>query len=74
MYRVQIDPKVCSGTSNCVEEAPEAYEMDDRGSMAHLRAAAPGVDLDEAILRGAEACPVQAIHVFDAVTGRRVYP
>jgi len=66
---VRIDRKVCVGTSNCAEEAPRAYEMDDRAS-PHAR---PGAT-DDDILRGAEACPVGAITVFDPTTGKQVYP
>ncbi|MFZ5478440.1 MAG: ferredoxin [Myxococcota bacterium] len=67
--RVEIDPALCIGSSNCWEEAPEAYEVDERG-LARLkdpRAVA------EALLRGARACPMNAIRVFDE-QGRRIHP
>lgn len=67
--KVVIDWNVCSGTSNCMEEAPEAYEVNDRG-LAVLK---PGRLSDEAILIGARACPVDAIRVYDE-TGRQVHP
>lgn len=68
-YRVEIDHSICSGTSNCAEEAPDAYEINDRG-LAVLK---PGDHPLEALCRGAESCPVEAIRVYDA-TGRRIYP
>ena len=68
MYRVVIDPKVCSGTSNCVEDAPSAFEVGDDGLARVIDTSDP-----EALLRGARACPVEAIHLFDA-SGTRVYP
>lgn len=67
--KVEIDWNVCSGTSNCMEEAPDVYEVNDRG-LALVR---PGAHSDEEILAGARSCPVDAIKVFDA-TGRQVYP
>lgn len=68
MYRVVIDPKICSGTSNCVEDAPSAFEVGDDGIARVIDLSDP-----EALLRGAQACPVEAIRLFDA-SGTRVYP
>jgi ferredoxin len=68
--RVVIDLNVCSGTSNCVEDAPEAYELNERG-LAMLR---PGRHSDEVLLRGARTCPVEAISVYDTETGKKIYP
>lgn len=68
-YRVIIDESLCIGSSNCMEEAPDAYEVDERGIAVLLRPPAS----DEALLRGARACPVDAIVILDP-TGRRVHP
>ncbi len=78
MLRVVIDEKLCIGSSNCMEEAPEAYEVDERGIAVLVRVATssePGSSQasDEALLRGARACPVDAICLFDSA-GRRVHP
>ena len=69
-FRVEIDPRRCAGTSNCVEEAPEAFEVSEDG-LARLKATTAS---SEALLRGAEACPGGAISLFDLATGRRVFP
>lgn len=69
MYRVVIDPSLCIGSSNCMEEAPDAYEVNERGVAELIAPTAPS----EEILRGARACPVDAIAVFDE-TGRRLHP
>jgi len=69
MYRVELDRKLCSGTSNCVEDAPLAFEMGDDG-IAHALSGAASDDM----LRGAASCPVEAIRVYDIVTGKRVFP
>jgi ferredoxin len=68
-YRVQIDPKSCAGTSNCVEEAPAAFLIGEDG-LARAMPQASAADL----LRGAEACPISAISLYDTTTGKRVFP
>ncbi len=67
--KARVDPRVCIGSSNCVESAPEAYEMDERG----VAAVVGGGASDDALLVGARGCPVGAIEVFDE-TGRRIFP
>lgn len=69
MHRVEIDPRLCSGTSNCVEDAPEAFDIGPDGIARLL----PGAK-DEDVLTGARACPMDAIRVFDAQTGKRLHP
>lgn len=68
--RVEIDARICAGTSNCVEDAPDVFEVGDDG-IAFLKK--KDAEL-ERLLLGASACPVQAIHIFDAVTGKRLFP
>jgi ferredoxin len=68
--RVEIDPRLCIGSTNCVEEAPDAFEMDERG-VARLRTP-PAPDTHVTI--GAHACPVGAIRLYDPVTGRQIHP
>lgn len=68
--RVEVDPRLCIGSSNCVEEAPEAFEMDERG-LARLRVP-PASDTE--VTRGAQACPVGAIRLYDPATGRQIHP
>lgn len=68
-YTVRIDSRVCVGTSNCAEAAPESYEMDDSAA-PHLLASAT----EAGVLAGAEACPVGAITVIETSTGIQVYP
>jgi ferredoxin len=65
----RVDTQLCVGTSNCAEASPEAYEMDE-DSVPHALVGASA----EAVLAGAEACPVGAISVYDRQTGERVYP
>jgi ferredoxin len=70
VYRVVIDTNTCIGSSNCAEEAPDAYEVDEHGIARLRRPLAP----DEDLLRGAQACPVDAIRLYDAQTGALLHP
>lgn len=69
MFRVEIDPHLCSGTSNCIEDAPLAFDMGPDG-VARVLPNAP----DAGVLVGARACPMEAIRVFDPLTGKRLLP
>lgn len=69
MYRVEIDAALCIGSSNCMEEAPDAYTVNEAGIAELIRPPAP----DDELLRGAQACPVDAIRLYDP-DGRRVHP
>lgn len=53
-----------------MEESPDAFEVDASGFAFLKNATAPR----DVLLRGAQACPVQAIRLFDAATGRQEFP
>ncbi len=67
---MEIDASTCIGSSNCMEEAPEAYAVNERGIAVLLTPELAA----EVLLRGARACPVDAIRVFERATGRQVHP
>lgn len=69
-FRVEVNPRLCAGTSNCVEDAPGVFEVEGSGP---ARWVAPDASL-ESLLRGAEACPMQAIQIFEMPGGRRIFP
>ena len=69
MLHVEIDRRLCSGTSNCIEDAPLAYELGPDG-LARVRTGAT----DEDLLIGARTCPMDAIRVIDPLTGKRLHP
>jgi ferredoxin len=68
--RVRIDASACIGSSNCAEEAPDAFEVGPEGVAVLVASTAP----PEAILAGARACPVDAIQVFEIASDRRIHP
>ena len=69
MLIVEIDKRLCSGTSNCVEDAPLAFDIGPDGIARVL----PGAT-DEDLLIGARCCPMDAIRVTDPATGKRIHP
>ena len=64
---VEIDELACAAHGDCVDAAPEVFELDE---VAHVIGTAP----DEVLLAAAEACPSAAIRVIDARTGEQMYP
>lgn len=66
-YEVRIDEGSCIAQGDCVETAPEAFELDDR---ARVIGTAP----DELLLEAASACPVEAIAIVDSDSGEQLYP
>lgn len=70
-YRIEIDRDACVGDGLCVDEAPGTFEMDDEEIAVVIN---PEGDDPETILAAAEACPSEAIILYDAVTGAKVWP
>ena len=68
--RIVVDREKCQGIGACVGAAPDVFEIDKEGKAIVINA--EGTD-DETILLAAEACPVEAITVFDE-EGEQVYP
>lgn len=66
-YVPRIEETACAGHGDCVEIAPDVFELDD---IARVIGSGP----PELILEAAEACPSAAISVFDEDTGQQVYP
>jgi Protein of unknown function (DUF1271). len=66
-YVPQIDPNACSAHGDCVDIAPEVFELE-------VTAKVIGEGPDDLILRAAEACPALAISVIDSETGETVFP
>jgi ferredoxin len=57
IYKVVIDPDLCSGYGNCVDAAPAAFRLE--GPIA----AAVATTSDPRVLDAAAACPMGAILV-----------
>jgi ferredoxin len=66
-YVPQIDPNACSAHGDCVDIAPEVFELEETAKVI-------GDGPDDLILKAAEACPALAISVIDSETGETVFP
>lgn len=68
---VRVDRTLCVGFGDCIDEAPEAFELDDEG-IATFRAGTDPVPA-ERILEACRSCPVDALVALDE-DGRQVAP
>jgi ferredoxin len=68
--RVRIDRTLCVGFGDCITEAPAAFALDEHGVATFL---ALDTTERERLLRACDACPVDAITVWNA-TGTQIVP
>jgi ferredoxin len=68
--RVVIDRDQCVGFGDCVKEAPEGFKLDDDAVAVFTH---PEAVERARFLRACDACPVDAISVYDE-TGRQIVP
>ncbi len=68
--RIRIDRTLCVGFGECVEAAPEAFRLDGQDLVEF---AAPQNASREELLKACQACPVDALSVFDW-EGRQLVP
>ncbi|MGD8452040.1 MAG: ferredoxin [Phycisphaerae bacterium] len=69
-YKIEIDRDLCVGDGACVNEAPQALEMDDETIAVVTN---PDGNTPEELLNAAQACPVDAIKLIDE-NGNQVWP
>jgi len=68
--KVSIDRDLCVGFGDCVKEAPEGFALDDETIAVFV---SPDAVERDRLLRACDACPVDAITVWDA-SGRQLVP
>ncbi len=66
-YLVEIDEDACAAHGDCVEVAPEVFELDD---VVRVIGTAP----DELLITAAESCPSTAIRIIASDTLEQLYP
>lgn len=66
-YVVEIDGRACAAHGDCVEVAPEVFELEDIASVV-------GTGPDDLLVAAADACPSAAIVLRDPGSGDQVYP
>jgi ferredoxin len=68
--RVRIDRTLCVGFGDCVTEAPEAFVLDESGVAIFVN---PDAVERARLLRACDACPVDAITVWNE-NGSQIVP
>lgn len=68
--RIVIDRDQCVGFGDCVKEAPEGFKLDEETVAVFV---APEAVERERLLRACDACPVDAITVYDE-SGTQIVP
>ena len=68
--RVRIDRTLCVGFGDCITAAPEAFVLDDSGTAVFVNPS--GVER-ERLLQACDACPVDAITVWNT-EGAQIVP
>ena len=68
--RVRIDRTLCVGFGDCITEAPEAFVLDESGTAVFVT---PEAVERERLLRACDACPVDAITVWNK-DGSQIVP
>jgi ferredoxin len=66
-YMVEIDESACAAHGDCVDIAPEVFEL---GEVAQVIGTGP----DDVLMAAAEACPSTAIRIIDAQSSVLIYP
>lgn len=66
-YLPVVDPNSCAGHGDCVDIAPEVFDLDDVATVI-------GSGPPDLVLKAAEACPAVAITVIDEQSGETIYP
>jgi ferredoxin len=62
---VEIDLAKCAGYGNCVEAAPDVFEMSDVADVAEVIWAEPTEGMREAVRKAARVCPTQAVVIVE---------
>jgi ferredoxin len=60
---VRLDRHLCVGFGDCIEVAPEAFELDEEG-IAVVRSGAEAVDAAR-LIEACRSCPVDALTALD---------
>jgi ferredoxin len=58
--RVTVDLRLCQGYANCVDSAPDVFDLGENGLVVLLQEEPPA-DHEHAVREAVRLCPVQAI-------------
>ncbi len=71
MVRIEVDHALCVGNAMCVATAPGVFAHNENRQSTVVDA---GGEPTALVLEAAANCPVSAIRVVDAQTGRTLFP
>ncbi len=71
MVKIEVDRGLCVGNAMCVATAPGVFAHDEHRQSTVVDATGDPAAL---VLEAAANCPVSAIRVLDAETGRTLFP
>ena len=72
-YIIEYDKNKCIGAASCSVIAPFTFFMNDENKAEFVEDALE-VDTDDAIIEGAQSCPVLAIKIIEKSTGDILFP
>ena len=70
-FTIKIDRGSCIASANCINAAPDFFELDDERICA-FKGRTDGIE-NEKIIEACSVCPVNALYVFDD-GGKQVVP
>ncbi|MBX5469298.1 MAG: ferredoxin [Thermoleophilaceae bacterium] len=68
---IEVDRELCFGFGDCVDSAPNVFELDDENKSVVVD---PDAQDRDTIMLAAQDCPVDAIVITDPETGEQLYP
>ena len=69
--KVKIDRGTCIASANCINAAPDLFELDDK-RICKFKEAEEEID-KEKIIEACSVCPVNALYVYDE-RGKQIVP
>jgi ferredoxin len=63
--RLKLDLTRCAGYGNCVDAAPEVFQMSDVADVAEILIPEPGPELQESARKAVRVCPANAIVICE---------
>ena len=70
--KIVVDRSACIGARSCALVAGKTFQIDDE-NLAFVTRDSSKYEDDDTILKGAEACPVLCIHLYDEA-GKKLFP
>jgi len=70
-YIVEVLQDICIGAASCVAIAADTFQLDEENKAYILET---DWDQDDLIMAAAQSCPVFAIIIKDAQTGKQIFP